>query len=192
MVDVILYHHAQGLTEGVRAFADDLQSAGHSVTVPDLYDGETFDTVEDGIAYAKQVGFGTIGERGLRAAEGLPNEIVYAGFSLGVMSAQELAQTRPGAKGALLFSSCFPVSEFGGSWPQGVPVQIHGMDADPIFVDEGDLAAARELVGTAESAELFLYPGKQHLFADRSLPDYDDGAATLLRQRVLDFLERVG
>jgi dienelactone hydrolase len=192
MVDVILYHHAQGLTEGVRAFADDLQSAGHSVTVPDLYDGETFDTVEDGIAYAKQVGFGTIGERGLQAAEGLPNEIVYAGFSLGVMSAQELAQTRPGAKGALLFSSCFPVSEFGGSWPQGVPVQIHGMDADPIFVDEGDLAAARELVGTAESAELFLYPGKQHLFADRSLPDYDDGAATLLRQRVLDFLERVG
>jgi dienelactone hydrolase len=191
MADVILYHHAQGLTEGVRAFADDLQAAGHSVTVPDLYDGKTFDTLEEGIAYARQVGFGTIGERGLQAAEGLPNEIVYAGFSLGVMPAQELAQTRPGAKGALLFSSCFPVSEFGDSWPRGVPVQIHGMDADPIFVDEGDLAAARELVGTADSAELFLYPGKQHLFADSSLPDYDEGAATLLRQRVLGFLDRV-
>jgi dienelactone hydrolase len=191
MTDVILFHHAQGLTDGVRSFAHDLRAAGHSVTVPDLYDGRTFDTLEEGIAYARQVGFGTIGERGLEAAEGLPNDIVYAGFSLGVMSAQELAQTRPGAKGALLFSSCFPVSEFGGSWPRGVPVQIHGMDADSIFVDEGDLEAARELVDTADSAELFLYPGKQHLFADSSLPDYDEGAARLLRQRVLEFLDGV-
>ena len=192
MTDVVLYHHAQGLTEGVRAFADDLRTAGHSVTTPDLYDGQTFETLEEGIAYARQVGFGTIGERGLQAAEGLPDEIVYAGFSLGVMSAQELAQTRPGAKGALLIDSCFPVSEFGDSWPQGVPVQVHGMDADPIFVDEGDLAAARDLVDSTDGAELFLYPGNQHLFADRSLPAYDEAAATLFRQRVLDFLQRVG
>ena len=192
MTDVILYHHAQGLTVGVRAFADDLRAAGHRVTVPDLYDGATFETLEEGIGYARQVGFGTIGERGRQAAEGLPSDIVYAGFSLGVMSAQELAQTRPGATGALLFDSCFPVSAFGGSWPDGLPVQIHGMDADPIFVDDGDLAAARDLVETVDSAELFLYPGNQHLFADSSLPAYDEGAATLLRQRVLDFLSRVG
>jgi dienelactone hydrolase len=191
VADVILFHHAQGLTDGVRAFADDLRAAGHRVTVPDLYDGETFDTLEQGIGYARRVGFGTIGERGRQAAEGLPSDLVYAGFSLGVMSAQELAQTRPGAKGAVLVAGCVPASEF-GSWPQGVPVQIHGMDADPIFVDEGDLAAARDLVETVDSAELFLYPGDQHLFVDRSLPDYDGAAALLVRQRVLELLYRVG
>jgi dienelactone hydrolase len=169
MVDVILFHHGQGLTDGVREFANHLQGAGHRVTVPDLYDGKTFDTLGEGIGYARQVGFGTIAERGRQAADGLPDDIVYAGFSLGVMSAQELAQTRRGAKGAVLIDSCFAASEF-GSWPQGIPVQIHGMDADPIFVEEGDLEAARELVESVDSAELFLYPGDQHLFADRSLP----------------------
>jgi dienelactone hydrolase len=191
MADVILFHHAQGLTDGVRALADDLQAAGHRVTVPDLYDGQTFETLEEGIGYARQVGFDTIAERGRQAVSGLPSDLIYAGLSLGVMSAQELVQTRPGAKGALLVASCFPVSEF-GSWPQGVPVQIHGMDADPIFVNEGDLDAAQELIEIADDAELFLYPGQQHLFADRSLPDHDEAAATLLIQRVLGFLSKVG
>jgi dienelactone hydrolase len=191
MADVVLFHHAQGLTDGVREFADHLQGAGHRVTVPDLYDGKTFETVDEGMGYVRQLGFHAIAERGRQAVEDLPDDMVYAGFSLGVLSAQGLAQTRPGARGALLIYSCFPVSEF-GSWPQGVPVQIHGMDADPSFVDEGDLAAARELVETVDDAELFLYPGSKHLFADRSLPDYDEAAATLLTQRVLDFLDRVG
>jgi dienelactone hydrolase/uncharacterized damage-inducible protein DinB len=188
LTDVVLFHHAQGLTDGVREFADQLRNAGHRVTVPDLYEGKTFDTLDDGMAYAEQAGFDTIVERGRLAAEGLPTEIVYAGFSLGVLPAQKLAQTRPGAKGALLFHSCVPASEFGGPWPRGVPVQIHAMDADPFFVTEGDIDAARDLVKSAGSAELFLYPGDQHLFADSSLPAYDEGAATLLRQRVLSFL----
>jgi dienelactone hydrolase len=192
MADVILLHHAQGLTDGVRGFADELRAAGHRVTVPDLYDGATFDTLQDGIGHAQRIGFGTILERGREAAEGLPDAIVPAGFSLGVMPAQMLAQTRPGAKGALLFHACVPPSEFGGPWPDGVPLQIHGMDADELFVAEGDLDAARDLVETVEGAELFLYPGDRHLFADSSLPDHDEGAATLLRQRVLSFLDDVG
>ena len=126
--------------------------------------------------------------RGARAVEGLPAELVYAGFSLGVLPAQMLAQTRPGARGALLFYSCVPVSEFGPGWPEGVPAQIHGMDADPIFVGEGDIDAARELVSQAKDAELFLYPGDQHYFADSSLPTYDPDATALLTQRVLNFL----
>jgi dienelactone hydrolase len=191
MTDVILFHHAQGLTEGIRDFADQLRAAGHSVTVPDLYEGKTFESIQDGIAYAEETGFGTIIERGETAAEALPAGIVYAGFSLGVLPAQKLAQTRGGAKGALLFESCVPVSEFGSEWPPGVPVQIHGMDSDAIFAGEGDLDAAKDLVGKATDAELFLYPGDRHLFADSSLPSYDAAAATLLRQRVLDFLGRV-
>jgi dienelactone hydrolase len=189
MAEVLLFHHAQGQTSGFLAFADELRVTGHVVHAPDLYDGKTFASLDEGVSYAKEVGFATIGERGLRAADGLPNELVYAGFSLGVMCAQELAQTRPGAKGALLFSAAFPASEFGGSWPQGVPLQIHMMEADEWAME--DLPAARELVATVEGAELFLYPGDRHLFADSSLPDYDEGAAKLLKQRVLTFLDPI-
>lgn len=188
MADIVLYHHAQGLTAGVEAFADELRRAGHTVHVPDLYEGRTFDTLDEGLAYAKRTGFDTVTERGLTAVEGLGSALVYAGFSLGVMPAQQLAQTRAGARGALLFHSCLPVSEFGAAWPVGVPVQVHGMEADPFFADEGDLDAARELVGSTEGAELFVYPGNEHLFSDSSLPSYDQAAADLLMRRVLDFL----
>jgi dienelactone hydrolase len=191
MAEVVLFHHAQGQTAGFLAFADALRAAGHTVHAPDLYEGRTFPTLDAGVAHAKQVGFDTLGERGRLAAESLPNEVVYAGFSLGAMPAQMLAQTRPGARGALLFHAAFPTSEFGGPWPQGVPLQIHMMEADE-WVQEGDLDAARELNRTIDGAELFLYPGGRHLFADNSLPDYDERAAALLMQRVLAFLKDAG
>jgi dienelactone hydrolase len=190
--EILLFHHAQGLTAGCIAFADDLRAAGHDVHTPDLYDGKTFTELDAGVRYARQAGFDTIIERGRLAAEALPNEIVYAGFSLGVLPAQMLAQTRAGAKGALLIYACVLASEFGRPWPQEVPVQIHGMEADPSFATEGDLDAARQLVETVERAELFLYPGDQHLFADNSLPDFNESAATLLKQRVLSFLDQIG
>ena len=191
MAEVLLFHHAQGLTPGVQEFAERLRAAGHTVHVPDLYDGHVFDNLEAGIGYASEVGFGTVTERGLRTVDALPEGIVYAGFSLGVMPAQMLAQTRPGAKGALFFHSCVPTAEFETPWPAGVPVQIHGMDNDPIFVGEGDIDAAREIVGAVDDAELFLYPGDQHYFSDSSLPSYDAGATALLTERVLAFLARV-
>jgi dienelactone hydrolase len=190
MAEVLLFHHALGQTAGFHAFADELRRAGHTVHTPDLFDGRTFGSIDEGVAFAGEVGFGEIIERGERAAGRLPSELVYAGFSLGVVPAQKLAQTRAGARGALFFYSCVPTSEFGTSWPADVPVQIHGMDADRFFVDEGDLDAARALVESTEHAELFLYPGDQHYFADSSLPSYDEGAATLLTQRVLAFLEQ--
>lgn len=193
MTEVLLFHHAQGLTPGVHAFADALRAAGHTVHTPDLFDGRTFGSIDEGMAHIHQVGFDDLRERGVRLADDLPPGLVYAGFSFGVLPAQKLAQTRPGARGALLFYSCLPISgdwAF-GPWPDGVPVQIHGMDADPIFVGEGDIDAAREIVAKAEDAELFLYPGDQHYFADSSLPSYDAAATALLTQRVLGFLDRV-
>jgi dienelactone hydrolase len=193
MTELILFHHAQGLTDGVRAFADELRAAGHVVHTPDLYDGKTFAELADGMGYAEQVGFETIIERGRIAADGLPSDIVYAGLSLGVLPAQMLAQTRPGVRGALLLHSCVPPSEFDSPWPQGVPLEIHMMDADEFALPPNeDLAVARELDETIESAELFLYPGDRHLFADNSLPGYDESAATLLKERVLGFLDRIG
>jgi dienelactone hydrolase len=191
MAEVVLFHHAHGLTPGVRDFAGRLTAAGHTVHVPDLYDGRVFEGLEEGLAHARETGFDTILERGRAAADTLPREVVYAGFSLGVMPAQMLAQTREGAKGALLLHACMPPSEFGGPWPEGVPVQIHGMEADPFFAEDGDLDAARELVATTPEAELFTYPGDQHLFADSGLPSYDRAAEMLLTERVLAFLDDV-
>ncbi|MFK4087592.1 dienelactone hydrolase family protein [Kribbella sp. NPDC020789] len=190
MTEVVLYHHAQGLTDGVRAFAAELRQAGHTVHLPDLYDGNTFGTLDEGIAYAKSVGFGNLLEAGVAYAQDLPENVVYAGFSMGVMPAQQLTQTRPGARGGLFYYSCLPVSEFSPAWPAGVPVQIHGMDEDPWFTEEdGDLASAQALVAAnPDDAELFLYPGKTHLFADSSLPDYTEDAAKLLTTRTLTFL----
>jgi dienelactone hydrolase len=192
MAEVLLFHHAHGLTSGVRAFAGELRRAGHTVHLPDLYEGRVFGDLEEGAAHARETGFGTLIERGRAAAEGLPGGLVYAGFSLGVLPAQMLAQTRAGAKGALLFHACVPVSEFGGAWPEAVPVQVHGMDADAFFAGEGDLEAARALARTTAGAEVFLYPGDRHLFADSSLPSYDGTAAALLGERVLGFLDGLG
>ena len=189
MAEVVLFHHAQGLTPGVNAFASELRRAGHAVHTPDLFARRTFDTVEEGVSHAEELGFGEVTERGVRAVEGLPAGLVYAGFSLGVLPVQKLAQTRPGARGALLFHSCVPVSEFSSAWPDGVPAQVHAMNADPYFAGE-DRDAARALVDLAKDAELFFYPGDQHLFADSSLPSYNPDAAALLTGRVLDFLNR--
>jgi dienelactone hydrolase len=187
MAEVLLFHHALGLTAGVLAFADELRAAGHAVHAPDLYDGKTFTELGEGVGYAEQVGFGTILERGRRLADGLPRELVYAGFSLGVMPAQMLARTRRGAKGALLFHATVPISEFGGEWPRNVPLQIHTMEDD----EWGDVDVARELAATIAGAELYLYPGDRHLFADSSLPDYDEHAAAVLTGRVLAFLAEI-
>jgi dienelactone hydrolase len=189
MSEIVLYHHVQGLTDGVGSFADDLRQAGHVVHTPDLFDGRCFETIEEGMAFARETGFGVLHERGVAAADGIDQDAVYAGVSFGVMIAQQLAQTRAGARGALFLSGCLPVSEFGEAWPDGVPVQVHGKNADPFFTE--DLEAARALVESAERAELFLYEGEEHLFADSSLPAYDGSAAALLTERVLAFLELV-
>lgn len=194
MAEVLLFHHVQGLTPGVAALADRLRSAGHTVHTPDLYGGRTFATIEEGAAFAEGDGAPDLGALADAAVADLPAGLVYAGISSGVMQAQRLAQTRAGAAGAVLVEACVPVSgdwAF-GPWPDGVPVQIHGMDADAFFAGEGDIAAARELVGAVgPTAELFVYPGDAHLFEDSSLGSYDAEATELLVERVTDFLARV-
>jgi len=196
MTDVVLFHHVQGLTDGVRAFADELRAGGHTVHAPDLFDGQVAASIDDGFAIMKSIGDDVVEERVERALADLPGGLVYAGISWGVMSAQRLAQTRPDARGALLYDSALPVSgEWAiGPWPAGVPVQIHGMDRDPFFALEGDIDAAREIVATvgAPTAELFVYPGDQHLFVDSSLASYDADATALVLERSKAFLDRLG
>ena len=195
MAEVVLFHHVQGLTDGVLAFAGELRAGGHRVHTPDLFDGERPATIDDGLAHIRAIGDEEIGERADRFVAGLPDGLVYAGLSWGAATAQRMAQTRSGARGALLYESCLPITgEWAiGPWPDGLPVQIHGMDKDPFFALEGDIDAARELVETAgsELAELFVYPGDRHLFTDSSLPSYDADATALVVQRSRDFLDRV-
>jgi len=196
MAEVVLFHHLQGLTDGVRAFAGELRAGGHTVHTPDLFDGQRPATIEDGVALVESMGDEVLTERVDRAVADLPEGLVYAGFSFGGAMAQRLAQTRPGARGALLYESCLPITgEWAvGPWPNGVPVQIHGMDKDPFFGLEGDIDAARELVETVgpELGELFVYPGDRHLFTDSSLPSYDPDATALVVRRSREFLDRIG
>jgi dienelactone hydrolase len=195
MAEVVLFHHVQGRTDGMLAFADSLRAGGHTVHTPDLFDGKKPATIDEGIALCDAIGEEELTARADRAVADLPADLVYAGFSAGAATAQRLAQTRPGARGALLYESCIPLTgEWAfGPWPDGVPVQIHGMDKDPFFALEGDLDAARELVETVgtELAELYVYPGDKHLFSDNSLPSYDADSAALVIQRSRAFLDRV-
>lgn len=196
MAEVVLFHHIQGLTEGVQSLAQSWREAGHTVHTPDLFDGERPASIEDGVTLIQGLGQDVLGERAQQAIADLPTAVVYAGISFGVSTAQRLAQTRPGAAGALLFEACIPISGDWaiGPWPEGVPVQIHGMEQDPFFGLEGDIDAARQLVETvgAHTAELFVYPGDNHLFTDKSLPSYDADAAALVVSRSTEFLNRLG
>jgi dienelactone hydrolase len=185
VAEVVVFHHALGLTDPVRRFADALRAAGHTVHTPDLYDGRAFDTIEDGMAHSEELGGPmAIVERARAAVASLPSETAYVGFSLGVLSAQALAQTRPGARGAVLCYSALPLGEWGDNWParwpSGVRLQLHILDGDE------DYEIAQRLAATVPAAELFVYPGSEHYFAE-----HDEGAAALLIERVLGFLSGI-
>ncbi|MFW2381149.1 MAG: dienelactone hydrolase family protein [Acidimicrobiales bacterium] len=187
MTDVLLFHHALGVTPGIGAIADELRGAGHDVAVPDLFEGATFGSVEAGIAHADEVGFDTIIERGVDAAQVHDGGLVVVGFSLGVLPAQKLAQTRAGVVGAVLCHAAIPLGEFADDWPSHVAVQIHMVEHDP-WVEE-DLDAAREIASTAFRGELFLYPGTGHLVADKSAPEYDPVVGRKIIERILGFVD---
>ncbi|WP_052666488.1 dienelactone hydrolase family protein [Nitriliruptor alkaliphilus] len=187
MTMVVLFHHAQGLTPGIVAFANELRAHGHEIHLPDLFEGATFATVEEGVAHAERTGFDRIVARGVAATEALPADVVYAGSSLGVLPAQKLAQTRPGARGVVLYHGGVPVSTFSERWPDGVPLQLHLMDQDVL----GEVDIVEELARAVDGAELFLYPGSAHLFTDSSLDVYDHQATRQVLDRTLELLARV-
>lgn len=193
MAEIVLFHHVLGLTPGVVALADALRADGHIVHTPDLYGGRTFPSILEASAWLSSPEAPDLDALADAAVAELPESLVYVGISSGVMPAQRLAQTRPGARAAVLLEACVSVSEEWsyGPWPAGLPVQIHGMAQDPFFAGEGDLAAAQELVGIADDAELSTYPGDTHLFVDSSLPSYDPGASELVLQRIRELLARV-
>lgn len=186
MAEIVLFHHAQGLTDGVRAFADDLRAAGHVVHTPDMYDGQTFPVLDDGMTYLRDRGFDAVTAHGIALAADLPADVFYAGMSFGVMPAQQLVQSRPGARGALMLHAALLPSDLEGDWPAGLPLQVHTAEDDAW----GDADVARQLAAEVPQAEVFLYPGDTHLFTDRSLPDHRPDTAALVLERALEFLGR--
>ncbi|WP_101395456.1 dienelactone hydrolase family protein [Phycicoccus duodecadis] len=190
MTDILLIHHIQGLTPGVLALADAFRAAGHTVHTPDLFEGRTFGSIDEGAGYARSVGFDEVRARGVASADGLPDDLVVAGISLGAMAAQQLVATRPGVRGALLYEAFAGPENFGG-WPDGVALQVHGMADDEFFGLEGDREAAEAFAAGRPEAEVFVYAGDAHLFVDSSLPAYDADATRLVLDRSLAFLDRL-
>jgi dienelactone hydrolase len=186
MATIVLFHSALGLTTGVRRFAAATGGDGDTVLTPDLFDGETFRTIEQGVRKRDALGIPELMRRAAAAVEGCPPDSIYAGFSMGAAAAQYLALSRPGARGLVLMHAVLPLAVLGGSqWPP-VPVQLHASEADP-WVDE---AVVAEFARTA-SATVFRYPGERHLFADPDDADYDTESADLLERRVRDFIRHL-
>lgn len=185
MIDVLLFHHALGLTEGVTAFADELRAADHRVVTPDLFDGVVFDSVTAGVAHAEGIGFGALIERGIRHTSEVADRFSVIGFSLGALPAQKLAQTHDGVAAAVLCFSAIPLGEFANAWPAGVGLQVHIGEEDELATE--DLAAAKELTAQAPG-ELFLYPGPGHLIVDVTSADYHREHATQILARTKAFL----
>ncbi len=188
MSNVVVFHSALGLRPAVHAFADELRAAAHVVHTPDLFDGEVFDDLAAGVAKRDALGIEVIAERAVAAVEHLPADLVLAGFSLGTGPAQLLAQTRPGARGAVLMHGALPAEALGAAWPATVALQVHTAERDPWV----DLPVARALVAQAVEGELHRYPGDGHLFADADAPEYDPVAARTMTDRVLAFLDARG
>jgi dienelactone hydrolase len=195
MAEIVLFHSALGLRPGVASAADRLREAGHSVHVPDFYDGEVFEDLDDGLRKRDELGVAEILRRAREAVARLPAGLVFVGFSLGNDPAEFLAAERPGARGALLMHGAVPIeafSEFGVErWPEGVPVQVHYAAEDP-WVEAEEVAALGDAVrGAGASFEEHSYPGSGHLFADPGLPEYDRASSEAMWRRALTFLDRV-
>jgi dienelactone hydrolase len=188
MADVILFNHALGVTEGVRAFADRLRAGGHQVTVGDLFQGKTFDDIESGVAYEEELDWDEVVARSEALIAPLPPEVVIGGFSLGAVYAQRLTQTRKGALGALLYHGGDQPLDEDETWPAAAGLQVHVSEGDKWFNREG----SEQLVSAVPGGELFLYPGSGHLFTDSSWEEYDEASTTLVIERSLAFLDRVG
>lgn len=189
---MVIYHSAYGLRPAIIDFADRLRAAGHQVHTPDLYDGEVFSDRSEAIRKIQELGFDRLLERARAAIEGLPPDLIYAGFSNGGACAELLAATRTGAKGAVLIHAPLMVRDLGWTvWPSNVPVQVHFADKDPIRNQAVIDALSAKVRESGSEFEQFEYEAPGHLFADPAFPAYNANAAELMTQRVLEFVERV-
>jgi dienelactone hydrolase len=198
MAEVVVFHSVLGLRPGVLGAADRMRAAGHTVHTPDLFEGEVFDDIDDGMRKEESLGFREIARRAEQAVTGLPAGLVFAGFSMGISYAEWLTASRPGALGAVLMHGAVPLealTEYFGveRWPEGVPVQVHYTVDDPWVEAEQEVVPLGEDVrGAGAEFEEYVYPGSAHLFADPDLAEYDRASSEAMWERVIAFLDRIG
>jgi dienelactone hydrolase len=197
MTEVVLFHSVLGHSPGVFSAAERLRTAGHTIHTPDFFDGEVFDDLEEGMRKEEALGFQEIARRARDSVAGLPEGLVFCGFSLGAVHAEALAASRPGALGAVLMAGAVPVEaleEYFGieRWPEGVPVRVHYAEDDPWVEAEEEVVPLGEAVrGAGAAFEAHSYPGSGHLFFEPGVPEYDLASSEEMWERVLDFLDRI-
>jgi len=186
---VVVFHSVLGLRPAIHKFAEYLREKGHTVYTPDSFDGETFNTIDEGARKRDSLGIPELINRAWAAVSKLPNDIVYAGFSLGAAPAELLAGTRPGARAAILMHGAIPLQMMGvAQWPS-VPAQIHYSPNDPWVEAQEVESFSKSVRASAQTCEIFQYPGKGHLFDDNGSSDYDAVASITMRERVAHFLK---
>ncbi|GGL84819.1 dienelactone hydrolase [Streptomyces fumigatiscleroticus] len=187
-MNIMLFHSTYGLGPAVRGAADRLREAGHQVWTPDLFEGRTFTTVEEGMAHQEETGREELLKRAVLAAAPYSERgLVYAGFSLGASIAQTLALGDHRARGLLLLhgtSDIAPTAE-----ADGLPVQLHVAEPDPFETDDWLSAWYLRMGRIGADVEVHRYPGAGHLYTDPDLPDYDEEAAEATWRVALGFLD---
>ncbi|MBB5118522.1 dienelactone hydrolase [Streptomyces eurocidicus] len=175
----------------MHAAAERLRAAGHEVHVPDLYEGRTADTVEDGMAIKDEIGHEELLRRAIVAAAPLSDRgLVYAGFSLGGSVAQNLALGDEKARGLLLLHGTSDLAE--DAAVDELPVQLHVADPDPFEPHDWLNAWYLRMRRAGAEVEVHRYAGAGHLFTDPELPDHDAEAAEAAWRVALAFLDEVG
>ncbi|MFE4694598.1 MULTISPECIES: dienelactone hydrolase family protein [Streptomyces] len=186
-MNIMLFHSTYGLRPAVHAAADRLRAAGHEVRVPDLFEGHTFDTVEEGMAFKDEVGKDELLKRAVLAAAPYSDQgLVYAGFSFGASVAQTLALGDAKARGLLLLHGTSDIAE--SASVDELPVQLHVADPDPFESHDWQTSWYLQMQRTGADVEVYRYPGAGHLFTDAELPDFDQDAAELTWKVSLGFL----
>lgn len=187
MATIVLFHHAGGRTPGVLAIVRRLEEAGHTVVVPDYFDGITFTTMGEALAHLDAVSMPELFQRAEQAVAHMEQPFVVAGISLGAALAQHLAHTDARVQGLVSLEGFIDPQFLAGGLPQSLPITIHGSADDPFFAE--DLPAAQAVAASHPVADLHLYEGCGHLFTDDSWDTNDASQTDLVLERVQAFLD---
>ncbi|MFK0153950.1 dienelactone hydrolase family protein [Streptomyces sp. NPDC090499] len=187
-MNIMLFHSTYGLRPAVREAADRLRAAGHVVWTPDLFEGRTFETVEEGMEFNESIGKDELLKRAVLAAAPYSERgLVYAGFSLGASIAQTLALGDERARGLLLLHGTSDIAP--SASVDELPVQLHVAEPDAFETDDWLSAWYLQMGRVGADVEIYRYPGAGHLYTDPGLPDYDEEAAEATWRVALGFLD---
>ncbi|MER5993144.1 dienelactone hydrolase family protein [Streptomyces viridosporus] len=187
-MNIMLFHSTYGLGPAVHRAADRLRAAGHEVFTPDLFEGRTFTTVEEGMAYGEETGKEELLRRAVLAAAPYSERgLVYAGFSFGASVAQTLALGDGHARGLLLLHGTSDIAA--NASVDDLPVQLHVAEPDPFETDDWLSAWYLQMRRAGADVEVYRYAGAGHLYTDPDLPDWDEEAAEATWRVALGFLE---